>query len=321
MTRRFATVLALALYGLVPSAPAKAVHLEGGVTLVRGPNYRIFSSGDVYAMNDNGSVNYFVYVSATHAIRDADTLLSQYSLSYSALGGFSTSIPGATGIQGLCYIATYNSTAAPLGLYAEFLSPSLVCFRTPLEKPPLDNCPLILDLGMNGVRLSGPLPAVYFDLDSDGQAEPLAWTRAAGDEAFLCMDRNGNGTMDDGRELFGYSTTLASGEHAGNGYRALEELDSAAFGGNGDGRIDASDPAYSQLCVWRDWNRNGISETGELSSLVSADVVALGTAYQKSHIRDAFGNELRYVGRSWMRRSGRILVWPTYDVVFQDGEP
>lgn len=60
--------------------------------------------------------------------------------------------------------------------------------------------PIVLDLEGDGFRFTGLDEAVEFDLDADGRAEALGWTEGP-DEAFLALDRNGNGLIDDGTEL------------------------------------------------------------------------------------------------------------------------
>jgi len=110
------------------------------------------------------------------------------------------------------------------------------CFDAP---EPIDthDCPILVDLDTNGFHLSGVEDAVRFDLDADGFAERLSWTAAGEQDGFLCRDLNGNGTIDDGRELFSRQTLLASGERAEIAYWALAELDLPELGGNADGVV------------------------------------------------------------------------------------
>lgn len=187
----------------------------------------------------------------------------------------------------------------------------------PHPDPPDENCPVVLDLDQDGFRLSGPDPAVSFDIDADGVRDRIAWTRANDDDAFLCMDRNHNGVIDDGRELFGYATLLRDGQPAQVGYRALAELDSPEAGGNGDGKVDAQDRSYDSLCTWTDANRDGVSQASEIHGLEESGVVALSYNYRTTGLRDAYGNLFRYVSRADMRApSGAVRPWPTFDVIF-----
>jgi hypothetical protein len=171
---------------------------------------------------------------------------------------------------------------------------------------------------MNGFHLSGPHPAVTFDIDADGTPDHIAWTKAGEDDAFLCWDRNHNGVIDDGRELFGYATPLLSGRQARVGYRALAELDRPEFGGNLDGKIDAQDAKFRELCAWIDKNRDGISQADEILTLEEAGVVALDYNYATTRLRDAYGNLFRYVSRAQMRTPSGVRTWPTYDVLFAE---
>ena len=185
--------------------------------------------------------------------------------------------------------------------------------------PPKENCPVLLDLQQDGFRLSGPDPAVHFDIDADGTPDEIAWTQAGGDDAFLCWDRNHNGVIDDGRELFGYATPLLSGRPAKVGYRALAELDGPELGGNQDGKVDAHDAMFGELCAWIDGNRDGISQADEIHALDEVGVAALGYDYKTIRVSDQYGNLFRYTSSVEMRSGpSTVMSWPTYDVIFAE---
>lgn len=223
-----------------------------------------------------------------------------------------------------CYAAIMSAHANAYSEH-ESLNRSGVCTaasgggEASLVDPPKQNSPVLLDLEQDGFQLSGPNPAVEFDINADGFAERIAWTKAGEDEAFLCLDRNGNGMIDDGSELFGYATPLLSGQRAKVGYRALAELDTQELGGNRDGKIDASDPMFGELCAWVDENRDAVSQPHEIYTLVQVGVVTLEYGYKKTSLRDSYGNLFRYVSRVEMRGpSGVVSEWPTYDVIFAE---
>jgi len=123
------------------------------------------------------------------------------------------------------------------------------------------NCasPILLPVGRRGTRddlfhLTGPNGGVNFDYNGDGILERTGWTHEDAAVAFLALDRNGNGTIDNGSELFGDFTL--PGIH--NGFDALREM------AGGGGVIAAGHPLYTRLLLWLDKNHNGVSEPDEL---------------------------------------------------------
>jgi hypothetical protein len=151
--------------------------------------------------------------------------------------------------------------------------------------------PIVVDVNGNGFQLSGFENGVQFDLTSTGRPQQMAWTAAESDDAFLVLDRNENGTVDGGTELFGNYTPTPTGPKL-NGFEAL-----ATFDGNHDGVIDTDDPVFMELQLWTDRNHNGISESSELVRLADTEIVSLSVDYKASHRRDRFGNLFRYRAR------------------------
>lgn len=169
--------------------------------------------------------------------------------------------------------------------------------------------PIIIDLANDGFDLTDVDGGVKFDLMAEGFLRPVAWTAADSDDSLLCYDRNGNGRIDDGSELFGNRTPQPPSVNA-NGFLALAVFDLPENGGSRDGMIDKRDEIYSSLRLWRDGNHNGISEPGELSALTSAGVKAINLNYKDTQRFDLFGNLFRYQSKIVSRRSraGRWAV-------------
>ena len=132
--------------------------------------------------------------------------------------------------------------------------------------------PLILDINGDGFNIETKKYGAHFDLNCNGFAERINWTRQ---DAILALDKNGNGKIDDGSEVFGDFHLLADGTKAKNGFEALAQYDT-----NGDGVIDENDEIFNQLKLWVDSDGDGLSGSGELKSLKDMHIKAINLNYE-----------------------------------------
>lgn len=175
--------------------------------------------------------------------------------------------------------------------------------------------PLVLDMGGRGFNLTDLAAGVRFPIGKTDAQYRVSWTSPGSDNAWLALDRNANGRIDNARELFGNATDQAPpnlGEQP-NGFRALAMFDLPRNGGNGDGRIDAQDRVFGSLLLWRDQNHDGQSQPAELQALASSGVSAIELAYRSAQRRDGGGNIFRYRARVHADTPGAIGPW-VYDV-------
>ncbi len=178
--------------------------------------------------------------------------------------------------------------------------------------------PIVINFDDGDYRLTGANSPVAFDMRGDGHPLRMGWTAAGADEAFLWLDRNHNGRVTSGAELFGNFTPLRNGNLAQNGFEALREFDN-----NNDGIIDDRDPIWSRLMLWRDLNHNGISEPGEIAPLEGSGVTAIDLNDHWTGRHDVWGNAFRYESLVSManRSSHRVQGRPVYDIFFVPVRP
>lgn len=221
-------------------------------------------------------------------------------------GGCAPPLPTAGQCLGWSDFINYPSTGCITGLFFQGPCTRTAAFRSRCNDPGYDpdscDCPggmsmspIIIDVDHSGFSLTDAAGGVVFNILNDGVPLPISWTAASSSNAFLVLDRNGNGTIDSGEELFGDLTPQPSSA-APNGFLALAEYDKPGNGGNGNGRIDGNDTIFSQLRLWQDANHNGISESSELHPLAGL-ISAMDLDYKESRRTDQYGNQFRYRAR------------------------
>ena len=149
--------------------------------------------------------------------------------------------------------------------------------------------PLALDLDGDGIETISADQGVLFDHDGDGTKHGSGWLNS--DDGLLVLDKNGNGFIDNGSELFGVDTVKANGSKASDGFDALRDLDA-----NRDGLFDINDADYANVRVWRDLNQDGISQATELKTLADTGITSINLAATVNSTNLWNGNRLTHTG-------------------------
>jgi hypothetical protein len=172
---------------------------------------------------------------------------------------------------------------------------------------------IVFDLAGDGIALSRTAAGVSFDLDADGAPEQIAWTTRDSDDAILAMDSNGNGTIDNGREVLGQQFRLSGPWSATFGVDALiHEFQGFRRGGPippDANRLDRRDPYFIQLLLWGDRNHDGRSSPSELHPLATVHVTAINTGFLRfksgaERAVDASGNVRLFEGHFLLEQRG-----------------
>ena len=187
----------------------------------------------------------------------------------------------------------------------DVISPTIGTTPDPLVKTIVYVDPLVLDLDGDGLEITPLSQGVLFDANGDALKTGTAWV--GGDDGLLVWDRNGNGSIDTGAELFGDETLLSNGQKAAHGFAALSELDTGGVVdgitvGAGEGVFDAQDAQYSSLRIWRDLNQDGISQANELQTLAQTGVRSINLASRTENTN--YGDAILAQSGSFTRADG-----------------
>jgi len=296
----------LALFATaILAATVQAERLDGSVYLFpigTEPNFR--SVGSVRFLNDlNGET--------TEPLSGSHEVHGPFEFEHPVFGaGKYFYIFEGPADAGECYETSLYASADPIGFrgpYSEtWWGPEAKCATESGEEEDhyheWGGTPIVINLAGGRWEFGDSSEPITFDLDADGVAENWTWTARESQVAFLAMDRNGNGRIDDGRELFGDQSNHT------NGFELLKAYDDSH-----DGQITSDDAVWPRLLLWLDANHNGTSEPQELSSVASSPIDALGLSYHSTAREDRGGSAFRYA--ALVHAAGRVE--PYYDVIFR----
>lgn len=178
-------------------------------------------------------------------------------------------------------------------MHTEFAS------QTTAATPAKKSDPLVFDLNADGILTSGLAAGVKFDLDADGHTETIS--APTDDNAMLAWDKNHNGKIDDGSELFGDQTGFA------NGFEAL-----AAHDTNQDSQIDKQDDIFNQLSLLH-WDARGNQQVSALNQQMSS----INLNYQNQRSVLTHQDEIAQTGSATNKTGNKIAL---YDLLLNQSE-
>ena len=273
-------------FGDAATPTSTPIVITGGTAVGEGPLYVGSGGGVVYRQNDDGSIDFWADGQRVTVLPGAEDggPRSRREDGAPEEDQAGDGLDGGKPMLGMLL----RQSGAPLD--PSYKTPFMLAQAVPAPR----RDPLVLDLDGDGIETLGQQAVTYFDHDANGFAELTGWV--SGDDGFLTLDRNGDGRINDGRELFGDHTVLKSGAVAANGVQALAEWDLGANGGNGDGVINASDAVWANLRVWRDVDADGFSDSGELFALNALGIKAINLALTATGASDGLGNTQQRAG-------------------------
>lgn len=151
-----------------------------------------------------------------------------------------------------------------------------------------DTCdtPLVLRFDETPIEMipAEATPMATFDISMRGDScITTDWPSAA--TPWLALDVDHSGTIDGGHELFGSGSRMRDGSFAHHGFMALAQLDADA-----SGSLDAGDPAFAELLLWRDHDGDRRSLPSELEPLAGAGITSLPLRWTSAIECDERGN-------------------------------
>jgi hypothetical protein len=161
--------------------------------------------------------------------------------------------------------------------------------------------PLVVDLDNDGIETKKKEEGAYYDLDNSMFAERTGWVGK--DDGLLVLDKNGDGTITGGNELFGDQTTKKDGTTAKNGFDALADYDD-----NKDGVVDSNDSVFSSLKIWQDANGDGVSQAEELKGLTERGIKSFSLDNNEIGKDDGNGNTFARQGFADREDGSKTLV-------------